>query len=590
MFSILILVLIVILVGVSSAVVMKRKTDGFLSVSSIIEKLSLLIKRFPISILLVVGLAVLFFTGINGKFEDISYQLWIFFSVGAFISVTATLFSEDYFNRLKTYSITFFAVLLWATYCFFLPEKSDNVQTSKGIEIFVIGGTAFLAMFFISFLKKNKDRAFWNFTSQTIFQVALACAFGAILFGGLSLALLAIDSLFNVSIDGKLYGYLAVICFALFAPIYFLANIPNKTEKHSDEILYSKVQKILALYILAPILAVYAVILYVYLLQIIAVWQLPRGWVSWLVSALGLGGLLVITLLYPVRRQEKNRTVEFISRWFGLLILPLLVLMTIGIFRRIADHGITINRAYILLLNFWFYGIYIYLFLTKSRHIKWILISLVAVAFCTSISVWSVANVTKNSLTKEISAVLQKPVSAEEARAIFAEMTQEERERKRSILEYLHRHFGKESVQVFFTDTIADKHWNFLSKLGLNNVVVQGERFWYSATEDENALDIEKYNRFLPVSYSHWRTDNNINYSAEKEEFTVIVDDNHIFSIPVREMVIEHLSLDREMRNRREWIIRGDDYSFWVKSFDGTYYQENDSINMDRIQGHLFFR
>jgi len=355
------------------------------------EKLSLLVKRFPISILLIVGLAVLFFVGINKDFDDISYQFWIFFSIGAIISVTTTLLFEDYFSNLKNYGITLFAVLLWGVYCYFLPEKTENIQISKVIEIFVVSGTAFCAMFFISFLKKNNDHAFWNFTTQTLFQMVLACVFGTILFGGLSLALLAIDSLFNVSVDSKIYGNLAVICFALFTPIYFLANIIDKTEKHNNEIFYNKVQKILALYILTPILAVYAVILYAYLFKIVVAWELPNGWVSWLVSALALGGLIVITVLYPVREQEKNKVVNFISHWFGLLILPLLLLMTIGIFRRIGDYGITINRGYILFLNLWFYGIYIYLFFTKSRHVKWILISFVAVALMTSVNVYGVA-------------------------------------------------------------------------------------------------------------------------------------------------------------------------------------------------------
>ena len=103
-------------------------------VSSMTEKLLLLFKRFPISILLVIGLAVLFFVVVNGNSDVITvfdgnfdgippYRLWIFFSVGAFISVTATLFSEDFFDNLKSYVISIFMVLLWGIYCIFLPEK-----------------------------------------------------------------------------------------------------------------------------------------------------------------------------------------------------------------------------------------------------------------------------------------------------------------------------------------------------------------------------------------------------------------------------------------------------------------------------------
>ncbi|MDR1699179.1 MAG: DUF4153 domain-containing protein [Prevotellaceae bacterium] len=589
--SILILVLIILAAGASATMVKNKKepnvANRFFSITSITEKLSLLLKRFPISILLVAGLAVLFFVAINSDFDDVSYRLWFFFSVGAFISIAAVLFSEDFLNYLKTCVITLFSVLLWGLYCLFLPEKADDVQTGKIIEISVISAVAFCSMFFISFLKKNQDRAFWNFTTQTLFQMTLACCFGSILFGGLSLALLAIDSLFGVSVAGEVYAHLAVVCFALFAPLYFLANIPAKAEKHNQDIFYTKIQKILSLYILMPILAVYAVILYAYLFKIVIAWELPNGWVSWLVSALALGGLLVITFLFPVREQESNKAVNFISRWFGLLILPLLLLMTVGIFRRIGDYGITINRGYVLLLNIWFYGIYIYLFLTNSKHIKWILISMVAVALLVSVNFWGVANVTRNSLSKEVSAILNKQTSAEEARAVFAGMTQDEKDGIKSKLEYLHRNFGKESVQPFFSDTVSDSYWNFLSKLELNEALDEkSERIYYYAN-NEKVWKIEGYNAFTEIEYYDYKTRNTENLSKDVIEISA---GDRTFSIPVKKIVAQYLAADEKLRAEQEWSIQNDNYTILISRFSGDYYPEKDSVFISNLDGYLFFK
>lgn len=592
MFSILILILIVIAVGASSTVVIKRKqtatTGGnrFFSVSSMAEKLSLLAKRFPVSVLLIVGLSVLFFMTIDGGFDEFPERLWIFFPIATFLSVTATLFFEDFLNNLKTCALSLLAVALWGVYCFFLPENIDDIQIAKVIEVFVISGTAFLAMFFISFLKKNSDRAFWNFAMQILSQMALAAIFGAILFGGLALALLAVDSLFNVAVDEKIYGYLAVICLALFSPIYFLANIPNKTVKYDNETVYSKALKILALYILTPILAVYTVILYAYLFKIIFTWELPNGWVSWMVSALALGGLLVIACLYPVREQENNKVITFISRWFGLLILPLLLLMTIGIFRRIGDYGMTINRGYILLLNLWFYGIYIYLFFSQSRHIKWILISFVAVALASSISVWGVVNITKNSLIKEVSVVLNKPVSSEEAQAIFAEMPHNERDRIGGALEYLHKNFGKESVQPFFTDAVPDSYWRFSSDMTENRAFKEeSESFSYYAHR-ERAWAVGGFNTFAQVSYSDYRRKDG---AALKKDAIDILSNDRTFSIPVRDVVLEYLAADKNSRNEREWRVQGDDYMLLITEFYGDCYPEKDSVFINSLDGYLFY-
>jgi len=594
MLSIFILIMIVITVVIFSTVVMKRKNESnnanrFFSVSSMTEKLLLMIKRFPISILLVVGLAILFFIAVNNKFDDIQYRLWIFFSVGAFISVTVTLFSEDFFKILKTYGISIFAVLLWGVNCFFLPEKSDDIHIGKWIEISVISGSVFLAMLFISFLKKDKDRAFWNFATQTLFQMALAGVFGLILFGGLSLALFAIHSLFNVSVDDKFYQNLAVICFVLFTPHYFLANIPNHAEKHDEDLFYPKVLKILALYILTPILAVYSIILYAYLFKIVAAWELPNGWVSWLVSALALGGLLVIAFLYPIREQEKSKVVKFISRWFGLFILPLLALMTIGIFRRIGDYGITINRGYILLLNLWFYGIYIYLFCSLSRHIKWILISLVVVALVSSMNVWGIANFTKKSLTKEVSKVLTKQVSSEEAKLIFAKMTPQEKERIKSALEYLSRNFGKESVQPFFTDTISNSYL-VLSELGLSSDLAEKvKRISYNRNNDKE-FNIEGYTTFTQINYNAYnKARDNSEHSLIKDTIEISVP-NRTFFIPIREITLEYLSTEENLRDEKEWVVRGNDYTVLFSHFYGNYYPVKDSVSISNLGGYLFYK
>lgn len=586
-----IIILVLIVIGISSTTELRKNESNtfgaFFSVSSITDKLLLLVKRFPISILLIIGLAILFFIGINRDFDDISYQLWIFFSVSAILSVVTTLFIEDYFSNLKNYGITLFAVLLWGIYCFFLPEKFDDIQINKGIEIFVIGGVAFFAIFFISFFKNNNDNAFWNFTTHTLFQMVLASIFGSILFGGLSLALLAVDSLFNISVDSKTYWNLAVICFALFTPIYFLANIKNKTEKHSDKIFYNKVHKILALYIITPILAVYAVILYAYLFKIIFAWELPNGWVSWLVSALALGGLLVITILYPVRKLEENKIVNFISHWFGLLILPLLLLMTIGIFRRIGDYGITINRGYILILNLWFYGIYIYLFITKSRHVKWILISFVAIGLITSLNAVGVANVAKKSLSKEVCTILVKQKSVEEARKTFAEMTHEEKARMKSTLEYLHKNFGKKSVQPFFIDAVSDNYWNFLSELGLQDVFEEASKHISFYTENDKTWQIAGYNNFTQIEYYGYR-DNDL---SDKEHIVLeISSENLTFYIPIREVAMECLATDEKLRKDKDWVVEGDDYKLLIKSLYGDYYPEKDSIYINNISGFLFYK
>ena len=118
---------------------------------------------------------------------------------------------------------------------------------------------------------------------------------------GLSLALLSLDKLFGMNIPDNSYGYLSVLCFVLFGSVYFLSSLPRLSKSEEEKTVdFPKIYKILGLYILLPILGIYILILYVYLAKIIVTWELPNGWVSWLVSILGIVGYLTISLLHPL--------------------------------------------------------------------------------------------------------------------------------------------------------------------------------------------------------------------------------------------------------------------------------------------------
>ncbi len=597
MMTLLLPILLLIVVFAIVKQTKKKEQNTFFSITSITKKLVLLIQRFPISLLFLIGLAILFcITIASGKDNMFSYKLWLFFSGSVFIGISITLWLEDVFNYIKTHLFSFLTILIWGVYIVLLPDNSSDIQIAKGLEFKVISAAIFLSMFFINFLGKNKNHSFWNFSQHLFSQMAVAYFFGLILFGGLSLALVAIESLFYISIDGNMYMYLAVMSFVVLSPIYFLAHIPHKTEKYNDDIECTPIQRVLALYIFLPVLAVYMGILYIYMLKIIVMWELPNGWVSWLVSALALGGLLVIALLYPLREQENNKTANSISRWLVLLILPLLTLMTVGIMRRISDYGITINRVYILLLNIWFCGIYIYLFFTKLRAIKWILISPIVVAIMSSISWWGVANITQTSLTHEVEAILPQKVSFEYAKNIFANMDKAELERAQSVFTYLYEHFGKESVQPFFTDEVANNYWDFLFDIDLKNINNSSKAYEYInytlATKGQ-AQKIKNYNTFRAIDYDRYNDEQEsewgISYTITKDTLKISAD-NQTFVVPVKNMAVKYLEMNGHVQeSNKAFIFEEKDYKIIINEFYGDYFKAQDSVSIDRLDADIFY-
>jgi hypothetical protein len=118
-------------------------------------------------------------------------------------------------------------------------------------------------------------------------------------------------------------------------------------------------------------------------------------------------------------------------------------------------------RCYVLLLNIWFYGIYIYLFITKARHIKWIIISPTVLGLIVSIGFWSIPNITRHVLTAELNELLDNKKITISDFASFEETEEYSKstgsysrggntKKVKGKLKYLKDTYREESIQQFF--------------------------------------------------------------------------------------------------------------------------------------------
>jgi hypothetical protein len=463
-----------------------------------------------------------------------------------------------------------------------------------------------MSIFFVCFLKSGSDNAFWNFLSRTRIQSGSAISFGIIIYIGLCVAFYAIKSLFGDPLKGlHVYAHAATFCFVLFSPFYFMANILDKTAKYDDNIRPpDNAIKIFGVYVMPPLAAVYVVILYIYLFRIILSWDLPKGLVSWLVSALACGGLLTITLLYPVRQLEKNKNIELLSRWFGVVILPLLALMSIGIFRRINDYGITVMRAYLLLINIWFYGIYAYIFITKAKHIKWIIISAAALALLASVGPLSVANVTKRTLSAEIQKLLgdnKIPASGESPLYNMTSLhTNEDKAKVASKIMYLYTTYGSQSVARFFDGAILPqpdeekRRFSYMRRQNFQKLLAEPQKkdpqksFSYQKSVND-IYRTNKFNSLATIFYDQYFLAYREKVNCYVDNDQLIVDVIHInqkFNIPIREMAMRLLE---DNDNKIELIVENDNYTLIINRILGAYNAETDEIKVRMFGAYLFY-
>ena len=69
-------------------------------------------------------------------------------------------------------------------------------------------------------------------------------------------------------------------------------------------------------FILIPLLIIYVVILYFYCAKIVINWQLPRGWVSYLVLAYSIVGIFALLLVHPLKELKLKSWIVIFSKLF----------------------------------------------------------------------------------------------------------------------------------------------------------------------------------------------------------------------------------------------------------------------------------
>jgi hypothetical protein len=112
--------------------------------------------------------------------------------------------------------------------------------------------------------------------------------------------------------------------------ILFLGLLPQGEDKHNREPHSSEFLNGIIHYLFLPLTAGYLTVLYMYAARILVSWELPTGWVSWLIVALMTVCIAIQFGLYPTRLEENKRFDNWIARWMPVLILPLLLLILLG--------------------------------------------------------------------------------------------------------------------------------------------------------------------------------------------------------------------------------------------------------------------
>lgn len=422
--------------------------------------------RFPLQFLLAVSSTIIWCWlselnySENTPLANVLIKLLLLANLALTLLLSADLFAESHgYAKGRKWGLRLLALAICVALYFLLhPWKNAN-------DIYRILQLAFafhLLVAFAPFIGRANLNGFWQYNKTLLLRFLTSAFYAGVLYAGLAIALFAINGLFNVDINYKWYMKLLAFVSAGFTTVFFLAGVPSDFDSLEKEQDYPKALKIFTQYVLIPLVTIYLAILLVYELKIAIAWQLPKGLVSTLVLGYSVFGILSLLLVYPIREREGNGWIRLFSRFFYLMIIPLLVLLVLAIVKRVGNYGITESRYVLIVLALWLTAITAYFLLSKKQNIKVIPISLCVLALLTVYGPQSAFSVARYSQLARLK------------RLMHQQSKQAMKERPK-VVRYLIEQHGLTSLQSFTNADLKQIEQKIDEKLANGTVIYKYE-------------------------------------------------------------------------------------------------------------------
>lgn len=355
------------------------------------------------------------------------------------------------------------------------PGWTDEVAARRYVQL----SAAFhLLVAFLPFAGVDERQGFWQYNRTLLLHFLTAGLYAAVLWGGLSLALGALDQLFGLPVPEEAYFQLWVVFAFLFHPWFFLDGVPDDLAALDARTDYPKGLELFTRFVLVPLVVVYLVILTAYAVEVVVAWDWPSGWVGWLVSVVATLGILAALLLHPLREGADRPWVHTYSRWFWPAMLPSVALLLMAVGQRIGQYGFTEDRYFLAVLAVWLAAVVLYYTVRRFEKLELVPWSLCVLALLTFLGPWSAYAVSERSQRGRLTTLLERHALVEDGQVREAEapVPEEARTEISATVRYLLAHHGPGAVAPAFggelpvADSLAASPEAVVSALGVGYV------------------------------------------------------------------------------------------------------------------------
>lgn len=495
-------------------------------------------KRFPFTIISAILGSIFLVLATHDSYSEafnnrlISYGLVFVFAI--FLYAFIKLFNEglrNFYdlknlknnNLLKIISYVITLPMLYGIYELVFDEKAPLNNYNDRFIYFTLIAALVVASSFIA--KFNYHEDYVAYVAKILKAFIISNIYSFIVFVGMSSIVFAINSLFNFNFGSIVYLRIGIISFILFNVITFFQDFPKVRDSFTDY-KYPKAFKILLVYIITPLVIIYALILFVYFIKILVLWQIPNNLIVNLV--IWFSSFAVIYLFFLSRVDS----IAFINKFkviFPISLFPLLAMMFFAIYLRISEYGLTENRYIVIAAGLWvFLSLIYYIFYRNNSNIT-IPIFLAIIILITGIGPASAIKLSTRSQNARFERLL-KENNMIAGQFINSDVNVESSVKNQiiDIVSYMDKRNRIEELKYLPKDFKLSEE-NFTRVFGFSNKIEDKSYLGYSYTDNINKegelgfnMDIEGYKNIIFVySLDNVSTSGNYKFERDKKEINI---------------------------------------------------------------------
>ena len=291
---------------------MKLPSPGFL-----LNAFATACRRFPVAMLCAAVGVVAGLVLVERGDDSFFTRLWMVCQLGLPLLIGLAALAESRAREGRLHWLLQGAgVVVLAGYFFLLDPDTPSFERLVLPRYMALLLSAHLLVAVAPYLNRSPVADFWEYNKRLFTNLVTGAAFTAVLYLGLSAAVLAVDRLFDLHVNYRIYGRLFVLLAGVVNTSFFLFHFPKTYTFGEDGTGYNAVFRNLCKFILIPIVGLYFLILYAYGTKILITWNLPQGWVSSLVVGFSVAGIFTYLLNYWLPQHDDSSLVHGYRRWF----------------------------------------------------------------------------------------------------------------------------------------------------------------------------------------------------------------------------------------------------------------------------------